>query len=190
MKQAGTKLSHLNERGEARMVDVGGKRIVSREAIAEGRVRMSRSTLGLLVSGRLPKGDVLAVARVAGIMAAKRCGDLIPLCHPLALDAVEIDFDIPSVSESKGGVVHLGIRATCRITAQTGVEMEALSAVTLSALTIYDMCKAVDKAMVIEGVRVVSKSKGSGPRPDADFSSAPAPAGRGVKPAPRRRTRP
>ena len=145
-------LTHLDEAGRARMVDVGDKPVTRRAATAEGLVMMSPATLDLLVAGKLPKGEALATARIAGILAAKRCGDLIPLCHPLPLESVEIAFE-PMAD-------RLRIEATARVTAKTGVEMEALTAVTVAALTVYDMAKAVDKSMRIEGVRLLSKTGG------------------------------
>ena len=151
------RLTHLDEAGNARMVDVGGKMIVHREAIAEGRIVLQAATLRAIVDGSVPKGDVIATARIAGIMAAKRCGELIPLCHPLALESVEIDFQFPNIGDA--AEASLVIRATTRITAKTGVEMEALTAVSVAALTIYDMCKAIDKQMRIEGVRLITKTK-------------------------------
>ena len=145
-------LSHLDEQGRARMVDIGGKSETQRVAIALGMIRMAPATLTALRDGKAPKGDVLAVARIAGIMAAKRTADLIPLCHPLALDAVTIEF----------AFVDNGIeaRATASLTGRTGVEMEALTAVSVALLTVYDMAKAIDKAMVIGGVRVIEKRGG------------------------------
>ena len=145
------KLSHVNRKGEARMVDVGAKPVVTREAAAEAMLVCGAATIRLLKKDALPKGDVLAVARIAGIQAAKQTAGLIPLCHVLPLDAVEVDF----------GVMARGVQVTCavRTQARTGVEMEALTGVTVAALTLYDMCKAVDKGMRIEGVRVVKKTK-------------------------------
>ena len=145
-------LSHLDEQGRARMVDIGGKSETQRVAIALGMIRMAPATLTALRDGKAPKGDVLAVARIAGIMAAKRTADLIPLCHPLALDAVTIEF----------AFVDNGIeaRATASLTGRTGVEMEALTAVSVALLTVYDMAKAIDKAMVIGGVRLIEKRGG------------------------------
>ncbi len=147
-------LTHLNEAGEARMVDVGDKPVTAREAVAEACVRMHASTLELIVEGRHHKGDVFAVARIAGIQAAKRCGDLIPLCHPLGLDAVEVSL----VAVPEESLVRIVTR--CRVQGRTGVEMEALTAASVAALTVYDMCKAVDRGMVIEGVRVLEKRGG------------------------------
>ena len=135
------------------MVDVSQKAITDRIARASGRVAMARETLRLIRDRQLSKGDVLEVARLAGIMAAKRTGELIPLCHPLGLDAVTIEFDFPDDRS-------VGIQATVRVTARTGVEMEALTAVSVAGLTIYDMCKAVDRQMVIEEVRLEEKSGG------------------------------
>jgi cyclic pyranopterin monophosphate synthase len=148
-------LSHVDAQGRARMVDVGDKPVVKREAIAEGFLIAAPATLDRLMKGDLPKGDALAVARVAGITAAKRCDELIPLCHTLPLDAVNVDF------ERVGGIGkdRVRITAAARISARTGVEMEALVAVSIAALTLYDMTKAIDKAMRIEGVRVVHKTK-------------------------------
>ena len=153
------KLTHLDAHGNARMVDVGGKAVSVREAVAEGAIVLLPATIRAITDGNVPKGDVLAVARVAGIMAAKRCGELIPLCHPLPLEAVEVQFVLPNIHDGAAEPAALVIRATTRITAKTGVEMEALTAVTVAALTIYDMCKAIDKQMRIESVRLVSKTK-------------------------------
>ena len=136
------------------MVDVSAKPSVQREAVAAGSVRMQSATLDLIESDRIAKGNVLATARVAGIQAAKRTGDLIPLCHPLPITACEVGFRIP------GSRDRVEITATVRVTAPTGVEMEALTAVSVAALTVYDMCKAVDKGMVLEGIRLVRKTKG------------------------------
>jgi len=146
-------LTHINEDGAARMVDVSAKAVTLREAEAKGRVVMSPQTVALLRDGATPKGDVLATARIAGIMAAKRTADLIPLCHPLALDAVEVDVDIAAEA--------VELTARVRTTGRTGAEMEALTAVSVAALTVYDMLKAVDRAMRIEAVRVTSKSGGA-----------------------------
>ena len=146
------KLTHLDEHGRAQMVDVGGKAETSRVAIAEGRIRMSGAALAAIRDGAVPKGDVLAAARIAGIMAAKQTAALIPLCHPLALDAVTIDFTL-----EEGG---LRAAATASLTGRTGVEMEALTAVSVALLTVYDMAKAIDKGMVIDGVRLIEKRGG------------------------------
>jgi cyclic pyranopterin phosphate synthase len=147
------RLSHLNRQGEASMVDVSAKPVLLREAVARGEIRLSRETLRLVTRHRIAKGNVLATARLAGIQAAKRTGDLIPLCHPLPLSYCEVNFSIP---KSRDRIV---IAATARIAAQTGVEMEALTAVSMAALTIYDMCKAVDKKMTISRIHLVSKTK-------------------------------
>lgn len=145
-------LTHLDEDGAARMVDVSAKATTAREAVASGRIAMSAEAAAAIAQGLVKKGDVLAVARVAGIMAAKRTADLIPLCHPIALSAVTVDFDLDD-----GGVT---VTATARTAGQTGVEMEALTAASVALLTIYDMAKALDKAMVIDGVRLESKTGG------------------------------
>lgn len=147
------RLSHLTRTGEARMVDVSAKPILLREAIAAGEIRLQPATLALIESNAIAKGNVLATARLAGILAAKKTGELIPLCHPLPITHCEVTFEIPSSLD------RVVITASAKIAAQTGVEMEALTAVTVAALTIYDMCKAVDKAMVIGEVRLVKKTK-------------------------------
>jgi cyclic pyranopterin phosphate synthase len=147
------RLTHLDTRGEASMVDVSTKPIVLREAIASGEIRLQRATLDLIESNQIGKGNVLATARVAGIQAAKKTGELIPLCHPLPITHCEVQFKVPS---SRDRVV---ITASAKIAARTGVEMEALTAVSVAALTIYDMCKAVDTQMVIGRVKLVSKTK-------------------------------
>ncbi len=148
-----TQLTHLNVRGEANMVDVSRKPVMFREAVARAEIRLQRATLKLIESQKIAKGNVLGAARLAGILAAKKTGELIPLCHPLPLTFCEVTLEIPS---SKDRII---ITALARITAQTGVEMEALTAVSIAALTIYDMCKAVDKKMRIGGIRLVSKTK-------------------------------
>lgn len=147
------KLSHVNARGEASMVDISGKPVMLRTAIASGEIRLQKATLARIHAQAMAKGNVLAAARLAGIMAAKKTGELIPLCHPLPLSHCEVSFDFP---KSKDRIV---ITASAKITAQTGVEMEALTAVSVAALTIYDMCKAVDKKMRITGIKLVSKQK-------------------------------
>ena len=147
------KLSHLDAHGEASMVDVSAKPVMQREALARGEIRLQRATLRLIESNTIAKGNVLATARLAGILAAKKTGDLIPLCHPLPITHCEVRFEIPKARD------RVVITASAKITAQTGVEMEALTAVTVAALTIYDMCKAVDKAMVIGEVKLISKTK-------------------------------
>ncbi len=149
-----SKLTHLNTRGEAQMVDVSTKPTTAREAVAEGSIRMQPPTLRLILDGGHKKGDVLAAARIAGIMAAKKTAELIPLCHPIPLSAIEIDLT-PNPEQS---AFHC--RVTARTTAQTGVEMEALTAVQIALLTIYDMCKAVDRGMRITDVQLVAKSGG------------------------------
>jgi cyclic pyranopterin monophosphate synthase len=149
-----TKLSHLNARGEAHMVDVADKAVTSRTARAEGFVTMQAETLALIETGSAKKGDVLATARIAGIMAAKKTHELIPLCHPLAITKVTVDF---KPTHSPPG---LHVSAEVRVSGQTGVEMEALTAVTVACLTIYDMLKAVDKAMTFTGIRLIEKTGG------------------------------
>ena len=146
--------SHFDASGNAAMVDVSNKAVTPRVAIAQGSVSMSAETLAKIRDGTMKKGDVLAVARLAGLMGAKRTADLIPLCHPLALDAVEVAFDVDEANNS----VH--ITATCKVDGRTGVEMEALTAVSVAALTIYDMCKSVDRAMSISNIRLTHKSGG------------------------------
>ena len=147
-----SKLTHLNERGEAHMVDVGDKAVTAREAVAEGIIMMRPQTLALIREGGHKKGDVLAAARIAGILAAKKTWELIPLCHPVPLTHVEVEL----VPESEG----VRCRATARTQAQTGVEMEALTAVQVALLTIYDMCKAVDRGMTLTDIRLLAKSGG------------------------------
>ena len=149
-----SKLTHFDESGSAHMVDVGAKEVTERRAVARASIGMAPETLALIQEGRAKKGDVLGVARLAGIMAAKRTHELIPLCHPLALTNIDVDIT-PDAAEAS-----LQIKATVRTTGKTGVEMEALTAVTVAVLTIYDMCKAVDRAMRIEGVRLARKSGG------------------------------
>jgi cyclic pyranopterin monophosphate synthase len=147
------RLTHVDANGEARMVDVSAKPRQSREAVARGEIRVQRQTLDLIEAQAIAKGNVLATARVAGIQAAKKCSDLIPLCHPLPITHCEVNFEIPW---SRDRIV---ISASARIIAQTGVEMEALTAVSVAALTIYDMCKAADRKMVITEIKLVSKTK-------------------------------
>ncbi|HRF09736.1 MAG TPA: cyclic pyranopterin monophosphate synthase MoaC [Xanthobacteraceae bacterium] len=149
-----SKLTHIGADGEARMVDVSGKDATTRIATAEGRVVMQKETLDLVLSGNAKKGDVLGAARIAGIMAAKKTSELIPLCHPLLLSKVEVDISPDHV------LPGLLVRATVKINGQTGVEMEALTAVSVACLTIYDMVKAVEKGMRIEGIRLLEKSGG------------------------------
>jgi cyclic pyranopterin phosphate synthase len=152
MAKTGLALSHVDASGAVRMVDVGAKAVVEREAVAEGNIRVSAAARRLVRQGRAKKGHPLEIARIAGIQAAKRTADLIPLCHPLALSYIDVQ-----VAESRTGY---RIQATVRLAGRTGVEMEALTAVGIAALTIYDMLKAADKTMTIEGVRLVSKTKG------------------------------
>ena len=147
-----SKLTHLDESGAARMVDVGGKPATPRRAVASGVITMSTAALAAIRAGNAPKGDVLSAARIAGIMAAKRTGDLIPLCHPLGLEAVNVDFDYEDSS--------IRATATASLTGRTGVEMEAMVAVSVALLTIYDMAKAIDKGMVIGQVRLIAKTGG------------------------------
>lgn len=153
------RLTHLDEQGRARMVDVGEKADTQRFAIARGEVHMRPATLRLIQDDALPKGDVLAVARVAGIMAAKRTHDLIPMCHPLLLTSVKVDFELSHPQqEDETGVIY--IEASVKVTGKTGVEMEALTAVSVAALTIYDMAKAVDRGMRLEAIRLAEKRGG------------------------------
>lgn len=147
-----TKLTHLDESGAAHMVDVSAKADTLREAVAEGRISMSAETLAAIREGSAKKGDVLATARIAGIMAAKKTSELIPLCHPLMLTKVSVDFAF----EDDG----IRVTALVRLTGQTGVEMEAMTAVSVALLTVYDMAKALDKGMVISGIRLLSKTGG------------------------------
>ena len=154
------RLPHLDDAGRAQMVDVGGKPVSAREAVAEGFIVVQPATLRAITAGEVPKGEVLNTARIAGIMGAKRTGDLIPMCHPLPVEQVEVSFELPAGSDSSQPV-RIRIQAIAKVTARTGVEMEALTAVSLAALTIYDMCKAIDKTMVIEGVRLLKKTGGS-----------------------------
>jgi cyclic pyranopterin monophosphate synthase len=149
-----TRLSHIDDKGEARMVDVSAKDVTARSAIAEGFIAMSPATLDLILTGTAPKGDVLATARIAGIMAAKRTAELIPLCHPLPLTQVTVTFE-PSRDPT-----GLRVEAAAKVEGKTGVEMEALTAVSIACLTIYDMCKAVDRAMSFHDIRLVEKTGG------------------------------
>ena len=155
MPDQSDRLTHLDDAGRAQIVDVTDKAVTSREATAASCVRMNRKTLGAIIDGAMPKGDVLAVARIAGIQSAKKCADLIPLCHPLPLSSVKVDLmpdtDLPGIR----------IEATCRVTGQTGVEMEALTAASVAALTLYDMCKAIDRGMTIEKTQLMNKSGGA-----------------------------
>jgi len=160
-----SRLSHVNEAGEAHMVDVSDKPVTARTAIAEGFVAMKPETLALLNRGDAPKGDVLATARIAGIMAAKRTHELIPLCHPLALAKVTVDL------ETNSGPPGVRVVAEVKTTGRTGVEMEALTAVSVTCLTLYDMLKAVDRAMSFERIRLIEKSGGR----SGDYRAEPAP---------------
>lgn len=148
------KLTHIGDDGEARMVDVSDKDVTDRTATARGSVLMAPETLQLIIDGTVKKGDVISVARLAGIMAAKRTADLIPLCHPLALNKIDVDL---SCDPDRNAV---DIVATCRVSGRTGVEMEALTAVSTAALTVYDMCKAVDRGMQLTDIRLVHKAGG------------------------------
>lgn len=146
------KLSHINPSGQATMVNVGAKEITAREAVAHGKIFMQTETIALLQRNALPKGNAIEIARYAGIMAAKRTGELIPLCHPLGLDFVDVQIVIHET--------HLALEATARCHGKTGIEMEALTAVSVAALTLYDMCKAVDKTMMIGEILLVKKTGG------------------------------
>ena len=147
------KLTHIDPRGEACMVDVTAKPVMLREAVARGEIRLQKATLRLIETQTIAKGNVLATARLAGILAAKKTGDLIPLCHPLPITHCEVNFETPKTRD------RIVIVASARIAAQSGVEMEALTAVSIAALTLYDMCKAVDKTMRITNIRLISKTK-------------------------------
>lgn len=152
MNEGAARLTHLDDAGAAHMVDVGGKPATQRRAVASGRITMSAQALAAIRAGNAPKGDVLGTARIAGIMAAKRTGDLIPMCHPLGLEAVSIEF-----AYEEGAI---RVTATASLTGKTGVEMEAMTAASIALLTIYDMAKSIDKSMVIEGVRLMAKTGG------------------------------
>jgi cyclic pyranopterin phosphate synthase len=154
LEQDMSRLTHLDDRGAAHMVDIGDKAVTERVAVAAAVVTMLPQTLALLQNGGHKKGDVLAVARVAGIQAAKKCSDLIPLCHPLMLNSVEINFALDTASS------QVSIEASCKVSGKTGVEMEALTAVSVAALTVYDMCKAVDRGMRIQNIGLLSKEGG------------------------------
>ena len=157
---AGRKLTHIDPGGAARMVDVSEKDATERVAVAEGRVSMSAATLDLVLSGNAKKGDVLGAARIAGIMAAKKTHELIPLCHPLLLTKVEIDIAPDQGADARADAPGLVVRATVKVTGQTGVEMEALTAVSVACLTVYDMIKAVERGAVIDGIRLIEKRGG------------------------------
>ncbi|KPQ21836.1 MAG: molybdenum cofactor biosynthesis protein MoaC [Porphyrobacter sp. HL-46] len=156
MNENDSRLTHLDDNGAARMVDVGGKPATPRRAVASGIIIMSADAMAAIRAGNAPKGDVLGTARIAGIMAAKRTGDLIPLCHPLGLEAVNVDF---SYEDAKGASA-IRVTATASLTGRTGVEMEAMTAASIALLTIYDMAKAIDKGMVISQVRLIEKTGG------------------------------
>ena len=149
-----TTFSHLDEKGKAKMVDVTAKTPTVREAVARGKVLMRRDVVDLIERGEIPKGDVLSVAKIAGIMAAKKTGDMIPMCHPLELTGIDIEF----TSNAEEG--EIAIEATVKNVGRTGVEMEALTAVSVAALTIYDMCKSADKSMVLTDIKLISKHGG------------------------------
>jgi cyclic pyranopterin phosphate synthase len=155
MSQDDRTFSHLDAGGAVSMVDVGAKAVTRREAVAEATVRMSAATIAALAAQALPKGDVLTTAKVAGILAAKQTPSLIPLTHPLAIDRIDITFDV----DAEGGTIV--VRATVRCEGKTGVEIEAMTACAIAALTIYDMCKSAEKGIVIDGLRLVSKSGGT-----------------------------
>ncbi len=158
-------LTHFTNDGRPQMVNVGAKQLTDRTAVAAGRVRMAPETFARIKQRGLKKGDVLSVAQLAGIMGAKKTSDLIPLCHPLSLSHVDVQLILNDREQS------VDIQADCRLNGQTGVEMEALTAVSVAALTVYDMCKAIDKAMVIEHIRLIHKSGGKSGRFDADDSA-------------------
>ncbi|MDG2176137.1 MAG: cyclic pyranopterin monophosphate synthase MoaC [Gammaproteobacteria bacterium] len=149
-----TKLTHIDDSGQARMVDVGAKNVTERIAIAEAIIDLQPETLKLILEGGHKKGDVFAVARIAGIQAAKKCSELIPLCHPLMLSSVNVDLGADTNNS------QVRITSTCKLAGQTGVEMEALTAASVAALTVYDMCKAVDRGMTIHSVRLLEKAGG------------------------------
>jgi cyclic pyranopterin phosphate synthase len=164
-----TQLTHLDANGQAHMVDVGSKATTARSATAEAWIEMQPETLQLITEGKHKKGDVLAVARIAGIQAAKKCADLIPLCHPLLLTSIKVELQpVPAQS-----AVH--VLATCGLSGQTGVEMEALTAAAVAALTLYDMCKAVDRGMVISRVQLLDKQGGKSGHWQRSASATPAP---------------
>lgn len=153
------KLTHFNPEGRARMVDISGKEATERVAVAAGRIRMKQGTLQLISEGKMKKGDVLAVAQIAGIMGAKKTSELIPLCHPIPVSGIDIGFGEVPIPDADGKV-SIDVKATVKTTAQTGVEMEAITAVTSALLAIYDMCKAVDKGMTFEKIGLMLKSGG------------------------------
>jgi cyclic pyranopterin phosphate synthase len=159
-----SRLSHIDDAGQAHMVDVSGKPETSRRAVAESRLRMRPQTLVAITGGGVAKGDVFATARIAGIQGAKRTSELIPLCHPLPLSQVEVEFELPDSGEDPGeggaGEAELVIRCSCRVSGRTGVEMEALTGASVAALTVYDMCKAIDRDMTIVATRLLIKEGG------------------------------
>jgi cyclic pyranopterin phosphate synthase len=153
-------LTHLDSKGQTRMVDVGDKDITERVAVAEGFIAMQRETLNLIVAGKAAKGDVLATARVAGIMAAKRTPDLIPMCHPLLITKATVELEPVYAGQRADGKAGIKVTTTCKVTGKTGIEVEALTAASVACLTIYDMCKAVDRGMEIDEIRLLHKSGG------------------------------
>ncbi len=163
---AGNTFTHLDEHGAARVVDITDKPVMQRRAVAQALVTMQADTLAMILDGNVPKGDVLAVARVAGIQAAKRTSELIPLCHPLSLSSVKIAFEAISATQ-------LAITASCKIASRTGVEMEALTAASVSALTLYDMCKSMEKGIIIGPIRLLEKSGGKSGEWTADTEAPP-----------------
>lgn len=172
-------LSHIDAQGRASMVDVGTKADTDRNALVEGYIFMERSTLDMIVDGAAPKGDVFAVARIAGIMAAKRTSDLIPLCHPLNLTHVQVDLE-PVDFTAEAGRCGVHVTASCAVCDKTGIEMEALTAASVTCLTIYDMCKAVDRGMEIGPVRLLRKSGGKSGLWERSFNTAPFPVQGGM----------
>lgn len=160
MGEGSGRLTHLDELGRARMVDVGAKPDTERVAVARGVVRMATDTLRLIREGSIAKGDVRAAAELAGVMGAKRTSDLIPLCHPISLTQIVVDVDVEGAAVADDGLAEVMIKATAKTTGKTGVEMEALTAVCVAALTVYDMCKAADRGMQIKEVRLLHKSGG------------------------------
>ncbi|MDR3135985.1 MAG: cyclic pyranopterin monophosphate synthase MoaC [Coriobacteriales bacterium] len=156
-----SKLTHLDSQGQARMVDIGAKLDSSRTAVARGFVAMMPATLSLIVEGQVPKGDVFATARIAGIMAAKRAPDLIPLCHPLLISKSALNLSVINPGERADGKVGIQVQASLGVIGKTGIEMEALTAVSVACLTIYDMCKAVDRGMEISEIRLLKKDGGA-----------------------------
>lgn len=155
-----SELTHVNENGDVRMVDVSEKEVTARVAVAEGFISMQPETLALITSGQAAKGDVLACARVAGVMAAKNTSGIIPMCHPLLITKAEVECTPQEAGQRADGRVGIRVQATCKVTGQTGIEMEALTAASVACLTIYDMCKAVDRGMQIDEVRLLHKSGG------------------------------